>query len=93
MMNFIHEARHLVGHTVRVITVHGTFTGTLLSVGNDFLVMRVRIGGRLRRLLIRLALIIALFRFFGSFSTGYERSPHASNDDDDFLEQYLLDDE
>ncbi|WP_148660390.1 hypothetical protein [Anoxybacteroides amylolyticum] len=92
MMNFIHEARHLVGHTVRVITVHGTFTGTLLSVGNDFLVMRVRIGGRLRRLLIRLALIIALFRLLGPVSTGYERSHHTS-DDDDFLEQYLLDDD
>ncbi|MBB5323319.1 hypothetical protein HNQ34_000396 [Anoxybacillus tepidamans] len=91
-MDFMQQARHLVGHNIRVITVHGTFTGTLLSVGSDFLIMRVRIAGRLRRILIRLALIIALFRLLGPISSGYERS-HTSSADDDVLEQYLMDED
>jgi hypothetical protein len=54
--------------------------------------MRVRIAGRLRRILIRLALIIALFRLLGPISAGYERS-HTSSADDDVLEQYLMDED
>lgn len=55
-------AKELVGQEVEVITSEGTYTGTLLSVGSDTIIMRARIRGRLVRLLIRIALITALFR-------------------------------
>ncbi|MCM3124520.1 DUF2642 domain-containing protein [Mesobacillus sp. AQ2] len=62
--NFINGAHKLVGEDVEVITTEGTYRGTLLSVGSDSLVLETRIRGRLVRLLIRLALIVALFRLF-----------------------------
>lgn len=55
-------AKELVGQEVEVITSEGTYTGTLLSVGSDTIIMRARIRGRLVRLLIRIALITAIFR-------------------------------
>ncbi|MDP4085781.1 MAG: hypothetical protein Q8934_14340 [Bacillota bacterium] len=63
--NFIDNAYTLVGQEVEVITVEGTYTGTLVSVGGDSLVLETRIRGRLIRLFIRLALIVALFRLIG----------------------------
>lgn len=63
--NFLSNARRLVGQEVEVITTEGTYTGTLLSVGSDTLVMQTRIRGRVVRLIIRLALIVALFRLIG----------------------------
>ncbi|MFC3882355.1 hypothetical protein ACFOU2_01950 [Bacillus songklensis] len=63
--DFHDMAHRLVGQEVEVITTQGTFTGTLLSVGSNFIIMRTRIRGRLVRLLIRLALIVALFRLTG----------------------------
>jgi hypothetical protein len=62
--NFINGAHKLVGKDVEVITTEGTYRGTLLSVGSDSLVLETRIRGRLVRLIIRLALIVALFRLF-----------------------------
>jgi hypothetical protein len=61
---FLNGAYKLVGENVEVITTEGTYRGTLLSVGSDSLVLETRIRGRLVRLLIRLALIVALFRLF-----------------------------
>jgi hypothetical protein len=63
--NFKDNAYRLVGQEVEVITSEGTYQGTLLSVGNDSLVLQTRIRGRLVRLIIRLALIVALFRLIG----------------------------
>lgn len=63
--DFKSEAQRLVGQEVEVITTEGRYTGTLMSVGSDSLVLQTRIGGRLVRLFIRLALIVALFRFIG----------------------------
>lgn len=60
--NFISEAHRLVGRDVEVITTEGTYRGTLLSVGNDSLVLETRIRGRAVRMIIRIALIVALFR-------------------------------
>jgi hypothetical protein len=60
--NFINEAYRLVGRDVEVITTEGTYRGTLLSVGNDSLVLETRISGRAVRMIIRIALIVALFR-------------------------------
>jgi len=63
--DFKSEAYRLVGQEVEVITTEGRYTGTLMSVGSDSLVLQTRIRGRLVRLIIRLALIVALFRFIG----------------------------
>lgn len=60
--NFIHKAHRLVGQDVEVITTEGTYRGTLLSVGSDSLVLETRIRGRVVRMIIRIALIVALFR-------------------------------
>ncbi|WP_027408466.1 DUF2642 domain-containing protein [Anoxybacteroides tepidamans] len=89
-MNFIHQARQSIGHHVKVMTAHDTFTGTLLSVGSDFLVIRVRHNRNEQRLLIRLESIIALSRSEEPTSLEDESSHTASMDDDDLLEQYLL---
>lgn len=63
--NFKSKAHQLVGKKVEVITTEGSYTGTLLSVGSDSLVLQTRIRGRLVRLIFRIALIVALFRLIG----------------------------
>lgn len=60
--NFIRQAHRLVGQDVEVVTTEGTYSGTLLSVGSDSLVLETRIRGRVVRMIIRIALIVALFR-------------------------------
>lgn len=60
--NFIDKAHSLVGQDVEVITTEGTYSGTLLSVGNDSLVLETFVRGRRIRMIIRIALIVALFR-------------------------------
>ncbi|NHM30709.1 hypothetical protein [Neobacillus terrae] len=63
--DFKSEAYSLVGQEVEVVTTEGRYTGTLMSVGSDSLILQTRIRGRLVRLIIRLALIVALFRLIG----------------------------
>ncbi|MDP4086244.1 MAG: DUF2642 domain-containing protein [Bacillota bacterium] len=63
--NFLDNAYQLIGQEVEVITVEGSYTGTLISAGSDSLVLETRIRGRLVRLFIRIALIVALFRLIG----------------------------
>ncbi|MBM7644427.1 hypothetical protein JOD45_000620 [Scopulibacillus daqui] len=65
MIDFVHEAKNLIGQKVRVITENGNYTGKLLAVGDDALVLQVRTNGRLRRLIIRIAEIIILFSLLG----------------------------
>lgn len=60
--NFRNFAERLVGEEVEVVTNQGTYTGTLEYVGGDNIILRTRIRGRVVRLAIRIALIIALFR-------------------------------
>ncbi|XJZ27608.1 hypothetical protein ACF5W4_01780 [Bacillota bacterium Lsc_1132] len=60
--NFINQAHRLVGQEVEIITTEGVYSGTLLSAGRDFLVLETRISGRIVRMIIRFALIVALFR-------------------------------
>lgn len=89
-------AHKLVGQDVEVITVHGTFRGTLLSVGSNFIIMRTRIRGRLVRLLIRLALIVALFRILLGGSGGsvvWTPSRHARDEDDTLSNYEIYDDD
>lgn len=65
-MSFRDQAKALVGKTVEVHTLGSSiFKGRLLSVGNDFLVMRVRIRRVIRRIIIPLIAISAFFRIFG----------------------------
>lgn len=63
--NFKSKAYQLIGKDVEVITTEGSYRGTILSVGSDSLVLQTRIRGRLVRLVIRIALIVALFRLIG----------------------------
>jgi hypothetical protein len=65
-MRFRHQAAKLIGKSVQLQTTSGrVLTGRLTSMGTDFLVMRVRIGRRIRRVIIRLAEIILLFSLLG----------------------------
>lgn len=88
--DFRHFAQSLVGHEVEVITTQGTHRGTLLSVGTDSIVLRTRINGRLVRMIIRIALIIALFRLIlGTrgrlpvWTQSHERDDHSREFSDD----------
>jgi hypothetical protein len=60
-MLFHKEATNLVGKKVQVHLTGHSLTGHLSSVGNDFMVMRVRKMNRIRRIIIRLAEILFLF--------------------------------
>lgn len=65
-MTFRSKARKMVGQTVRVRMTDGTtLTGRLMSVGTDFMIMRVRIGRRFRMMVIRLAEILFLLSLLG----------------------------
>ncbi|MFM9277838.1 hypothetical protein [Paenibacillus jiagnxiensis] len=64
-MTFREQAKLLQGKTVQVTTTGSIFTGTLLSVGTDFLILSAIIRGRRRRLIMRLAEIILLSRLIG----------------------------
>ncbi|CQR54347.1 hypothetical protein PRIO_1937 [Paenibacillus riograndensis SBR5] len=61
-MNFRKQAKLLRGKTVQVTTPCSTYTGTILSVGTDFLILSSIIRGRRIRRIIRLAEIILLSR-------------------------------
>jgi hypothetical protein len=61
-MLFRQQAINLIGKSVQLQTTSGRIlTGHMSSVGTNFLTMRVRIGNRNRRIIIRLAEIILLF--------------------------------
>ncbi|MGX4584546.1 hypothetical protein [Paenibacillus chitinolyticus] len=64
-MSFREQAKLLQGKKVQVTTTGSIYTGTLLSVGTDFLILSAVIRGRRRRLIMRLAEIILLSRLFG----------------------------
>jgi DNA-binding cell septation regulator SpoVG len=92
--DFRDQVHKLVGQNVEVITVHGTFRGTLLSVGSNFITMRTRIRGRIVRLLIRLALIVALFRLVGGTGGSFVYTPSRNaRDEDDALSNYMIEDD
>ncbi|CRK82912.1 hypothetical protein [Neobacillus massiliamazoniensis] len=59
--DFRHFASQLEGQEVEVVTSNGTYTGTLEYVGSDSIILSTRIRGRRVRMLIRIALIVALF--------------------------------
>jgi hypothetical protein len=61
--DFNQIANGLVDKEIEVITTEGTYTGTLLFVGNDTIILRTRIRGRIVRFAIRIAAIVGLFRF------------------------------
>lgn len=61
-INFHQLAHELLKREVEVVTLQGTFTGRLLEVGKDVIVLETR--GRMRSTLvaIRIETIVALFR-------------------------------
>lgn len=63
--DFVQFASKLKGQEVEVITNNGTYKGTLEYVGSDNIIIRTRMRGRIVRLAIRIALIIAIFRLAG----------------------------
>jgi hypothetical protein len=61
-INFHQLAQELLKREVEVVTLQGTYTGKLLEVGKDVIVLETR--GRMRSTLvaIRIETIVALFR-------------------------------
>ncbi|WP_203363699.1 DUF2642 domain-containing protein [Bacillus sp. REN10] len=74
--DFHRFTQSLVGQEVEVITTEGTYSGTLLSVGSDSIVLQTRMNGRLVRLAIRIALIVALFRLISGHRGPVWGQPH-----------------
>ncbi|GGG09784.1 hypothetical protein GCM10010916_28340 [Paenibacillus abyssi] len=65
-MSFREKAKCLIGRSVEVQLGSGSsLRGRLTSVGSDFVVMHVRRGRRIRRVIVRLAEIAFLFALFG----------------------------
>lgn len=87
--DFHHFAHSLIGQEVEVITTEGTYSGTLLSVGGDSIILRSRINGRLVRLAIRIALIVALFRLVTGrrgpiWGPSHDNRPNSVGHEDDY---------
>jgi hypothetical protein len=67
MMNVTELSFHQIAHEllkkeVEVVTLQGNFTGRLLEVGRDVIVLESRGRGRERILGIRIETIVAIFR-------------------------------
>lgn len=79
-------AHHLLNKEVEVITSDGSYTGTLIEVGSDILILQTRVQGRLVRLAIRIALIAALFRLtIGHRGPFWIQGPEEQLESSDFL--------
>ncbi|MBM7652879.1 hypothetical protein [Neobacillus cucumis] len=61
-LNFHHVAHELLKKEVEVVTLQGDFTGRLLEVGHDIIVIESRGRVRPRVLAIRIETIVAIFR-------------------------------
>ena len=61
-INFHQIAHELLNKEVEVVTTQGSFTGRLLEVGRDVLVLESRGRIRSRVLAVRIELIVAIFR-------------------------------
>lgn len=61
--DFNQLASGVVDKEVEIITTEGTYSGTLLFVGNDTIILKTRIRGRYVRLAIRIAEIVGLLRY------------------------------
>src|SRR4051794_30113141 len=61
-LNFHQIAHELLKKEVEVVTLQGDFTGRLLEVGRDVIVLESRGRGRNRVLAIRIETIVAIFR-------------------------------
>jgi hypothetical protein len=86
--NFNQLANRLINKEVEVITTERTLTGTLLHVGNDTIILRTRIRGRLVRVALRIALIVGLFRFKPEHRGPFwgEPTPHEDEESSEFRE-------
>jgi len=61
-INFHQIAHELIQKEVEIVTIQGNFTGKLLEVGRDVLVIESRGRVRPRLLAIRIDTIVAIFR-------------------------------
>ncbi|MFJ7726636.1 hypothetical protein ACIQXV_10760 [Neobacillus sp. NPDC097160] len=61
-LNFHQIAHELLKKEVELVTLQGNFTGRLLEVGNDVLVLESRGRIRPRLVAIRIEVIVAIFR-------------------------------
>ncbi|MBO0960950.1 hypothetical protein J1P26_14710 [Neobacillus sp. MM2021_6] len=61
-LTFHQIAHELLKKEVEIVTLQGTFTGRLLEVGKDVLVIESRGRMRQRLLAIRIDVIVAIFR-------------------------------
>ncbi|MFZ7944462.1 MULTISPECIES: hypothetical protein [Bacillaceae] len=61
-LNFHQIAHELLKKEVEIVTLQGTFTGRLLEVGRDVLVLESRGRMRQRLLAVRIDVIVAIFR-------------------------------
>ncbi|WP_040209297.1 hypothetical protein [Neobacillus jeddahensis] len=78
---FFHQIAHeLLKKEVEIVTVQGTFTGRLLEVGKDVLVLESRGRIRPRLVAVRIDVIVAIFRVEqfqrGPFGFNAEESVH-----------------
>ena len=69
--DFSSFANSLLNKEVEVITSQGTYSGTLLEVGRDVIILQSRINGMSTHLAIRIELIVAIFRL----PTGHQGGP------------------
>jgi hypothetical protein len=86
--SFNQLANGLINKEVEVITTERTFTGTLLHVGGDTIILKTRIRGRLVRIALRIALIVGLFRFKPEHRGHFwgEPAPHEDEESSEFRE-------
>lgn len=82
---------------VEVVTVQGTYTGRLLFIGKDFIVLESR--GRMREveIAIRIEFIVAIFKVesfprgafgFGPFGGGHEEEHESSSEHHEHRESH-----
>lgn len=87
--NFYHNGQELLENEVEVITSQGNFSGKLLELGKDVIIIESRIGQRPTRLIIRLDEVVAIYRvdpfprgpfdFFGGPGPEFEQEEHGES--------------
>lgn len=94
-MDFIQQARKLIGKNVRVKTVDGVITGKLIKVGSDFITIREEKCEKPERTIIRIELIVALSPIFApkSNDTIHVEEHNQELDEDNEFERFLLNNE
>jgi hypothetical protein len=80
--HFNEIANGLINKEVEVITTERTFTGTLLQVGSDVIILRTQIRGRSVHIAIRIALIVGILRLKHEHRGSFWGQPIQREDDE-----------